>query len=86
MRELTQEDLRKFQPAADVLPGVVGKALSEVMLRPRGRPKADQTKVHLNARFDPEVVNAFKNTGSGWQTRMNNALKDWLKTHDPQEA
>ncbi|MGD0962053.1 MAG: BrnA antitoxin family protein [Methylomonas sp.] len=26
---------------------------------------------------------AFKATGKGWQTRMNSALKDWLKTHSP---
>ncbi|MGN6662221.1 MAG: BrnA antitoxin family protein, partial [Achromobacter mucicolens] len=24
---------------------------------------------------------AFKATGQGWQTRINNALRDWLKTH-----
>jgi len=27
------------------------------------------------------VVNAFRATGAGWQTRINNALKDWLRTH-----
>jgi uncharacterized protein (DUF4415 family) len=26
-------------------------------------------------------LDAFKETGAGWQTRMNNALRDWLKTH-----
>ncbi len=29
------------------------------------------------------IVEAFKATGKGWQTRMNAALKDWLKTHSP---
>jgi uncharacterized protein (DUF4415 family) len=27
------------------------------------------------------VLAAFRATGAGWQTRMNEALKDWLKTH-----
>jgi uncharacterized protein (DUF4415 family) len=47
----------------------------------RGRPKADSTKVALTVRYDADVVEAFKATGKGWQTRMNAALRDWLKTH-----
>ncbi|SNY56590.1 Uncharacterized conserved protein, DUF4415 family [Arsukibacterium tuosuense] len=51
----------------------------------RGRPKADQTKQALTVRYDADVIAAFKKTGRGWQTRMNLALRDWLKTHSPQE-
>ena len=29
----------------------------------------------------PEVMSAFKATGAGWQTRIDGALKDWLKTN-----
>jgi uncharacterized protein (DUF4415 family) len=47
----------------------------------RGRPKADRPKVALTVRYDAEVVEAFKATGKGWQTRMNAALKEWLRTH-----
>ena len=49
----------------------------------RGRPKAESTKLALTVRYDAEVVEAFKATGKGWQTRMNAALKDWLKNHSP---
>jgi uncharacterized protein (DUF4415 family) len=49
----------------------------------RGRPKAESTKLALTVRYDVEVVEAFKATGKGWQTRMNAALRDWLKTHSP---
>ena len=49
----------------------------------RGRPRTDSPKVALTVRYDAEVVEAFKATGKGWQTRMNAALKDWLKTHSP---
>ena len=48
-----------------------------------GRPKAASTKQALTVRYDAEVIEAFKATGKGWQTRMNAALKDWLKTHSP---
>ncbi|MFW9595083.1 MAG: BrnA antitoxin family protein [Macromonas sp.] len=49
----------------------------------RGRPKASQTKQALTVRYDTDVIKAFRATGKGWQTRMNAALKDWLKTHSP---
>lgn len=34
-------------------------------------------------RLSPEVIDAFKATGAGRQTRIDAALKDWLKTHPP---
>lgn len=51
----------------------------------RGRPPspAGSQKESTTIRFDREVLDAFKATGAGWQTRMNAALKDWLKTHSP---
>ncbi|ECA2558134.1 BrnA antitoxin family protein [Salmonella enterica] len=36
--------------------------------------------------FSPEVVEAFRATGDGWQTRMNAVLKDWLKQHKPEDV
>jgi uncharacterized protein (DUF4415 family) len=53
------------------------------ILIPRGCPKTERPKQALTVRYDPEVIAAFKSTGKGWQTRMNEALKDWLKTHSP---
>ena len=47
----------------------------------RGRPKARTTKQLLTVRYDKDVVEAFKATGKGWQSRMNDALRDWLKAH-----
>ena len=46
----------------------------------RGRPTGS-SKSATTIRLDEEVLAAFRATGKGWQTRMNNALKDWLKTH-----
>jgi len=46
-----------------------------------GRPRAAITKRSLTLRYDADVVDAFRATGKGWQTRMNNALRDWLKTN-----
>jgi uncharacterized protein (DUF4415 family) len=46
-----------------------------------GRPKSESPKVFTGIRLDAEIVETFKATGKGWQTRMNAALRDWLKTH-----
>jgi uncharacterized protein (DUF4415 family) len=47
----------------------------------RGRPKSDTRKVLLSVRYSPEVVEYFRATGAGWQTRMDDALKEWLREH-----
>lgn len=53
----------------------------------RGRPiSASPVKKLTSVRYSPEVIDAFKSTGRGWQTRMDAALKDWLKKHDPSDV
>jgi uncharacterized protein (DUF4415 family) len=49
--------------------------------RPRGRPTLPATKIPTNLRLDPVVIGAFKATGDGWQTRINDALLEYVKTH-----
>lgn len=49
--------------------------------RARGRPKADAPKMAISLRIDGRVVVAFKATGEGWQTRMNDALVEWAGQH-----
>jgi uncharacterized protein (DUF4415 family) len=50
----------------------------------RGRPRAQNAKQAVTIRYDPDIIAAFKATGAGWQTRMNDALREWLKTHPPE--
>jgi uncharacterized protein (DUF4415 family) len=47
----------------------------------RGRPLGSGTKVQVTLRIDEDVVEKFKASGAGWQTRMNDALKSWTKSH-----
>ena len=79
VRELTAADMRHFKPASQALPPALQKTLG---MRPRG-PQKSATKVATTIRLSPDVMAAFKATGAGWQTRMDAALKDWLKTHSP---
>lgn len=41
----------------------------------RGRPKSTAPKISTTLRLDPEVLDAFKSSGPGWQSRMNEALR-----------
>lgn len=51
--------------------------------RGRGRPPGTATKVQVAIRFDRDVVDAFRASGPGWQTRMNDVLRAWVKRHSP---
>ena len=79
VRELTAADMRGFKPASEVLPLALQKTLG---VRPRG-PQKMPTKVSTTIRLSSDVVEAFRATGDGWQTRVDAALKDWLSTHNP---
>ena len=47
----------------------------------RGRRLGSGTKTQITLRLDVEVVDKFKASGDGWQTRINDALKSWVHTH-----
>lgn len=47
----------------------------------RGRPTLAVTKKPTTIRFDPDVLERLKATGKGWQTRVNEAMRQWLDAH-----
>jgi uncharacterized protein (DUF4415 family) len=47
----------------------------------RGRPLGSGSKTQVTLRLDVEVVEKFRASGDGWQTRINEALKSWVRTH-----
>lgn len=57
--------------ALDGLPGGLQSKL-------RGRPKAAETKERITIRLSPDVLDAFRGTGAGWQTRIDAVLKEWV--------
>lgn len=50
-------------------------------LRRVGRPPLEVTKERITIRLSHDVVERFRATGKGWQTRMDAALKQWIKEH-----
>jgi len=77
VRELSLEDMKAFRPIQDLAPpSLLNK------LRVRGPQKAP-TKEQINIRLSKSVLESFRATGEGWQTRIDEALQDWLKAHKP---
>ena len=77
VRELSLRDMQHMQAAKKALP----KSL-QAKLRSRGPQKAP-IKERVTIRLSPEVVQPFRETGAGWQSRLDAALKDWLRSHKP---
>ena len=84
VRELTSEDIRSMRAAKEILPAGLLKVLPKSKGQ-RGRQKAP-TKVAVTLRYSPEVVHYFKDMGQGWQVRMDEALKEWIKKHPRSSA
>lgn len=80
--EWTADALACARPASEVLPEIFGAQVAKTMLKPRGKQVAP-TKQAVTVRYSPDVLDAFRATGAGWQVRMNDALRDWLRTHSP---
>ena len=56
----------------------VRAALAQERKRGQRGPQQAPTKQLVSVRYSPEVLQYFKSTGAGWQTRMNDALIDWV--------
>lgn len=68
--EMTDAQVAEMRPAREVMTPDEFAAVTG-----RGRPRVADPKVPVTIRLDREVVEAFKATGKGWQTKMNATLK-----------
>lgn len=59
---------------------------SAKVVRKPGRPKAETTKIPTAIRLSTDVVEYFKSTGAGWQSRIDAALRDWMAGHPLKRA
>ena len=46
-----------------------------------GRPPAEVTKERITIRLSRDVVSQFRATGTGWQARMDAALRQYISEH-----
>ncbi len=45
----------------------------------RGRPRLDSPKRQITLRLDSDIIDRFRQTGPGWQSRINDVLRKAVK-------
>lgn len=69
VRELTGDDI------ADMVPSSGLPKTLQAKLKKLGRPTLENKKQAVSIRLDPDVLDAIRATGDGWQSRVNDALR-----------
>ena len=46
----------------------------------RGRPPVARPKISTTIRLSQEVIDHFRADGKGWQTRIDEALREWIRS------
>jgi uncharacterized protein (DUF4415 family) len=59
----------------------IGELRSIVATRRTRGPNKSPTKEQVAVRYSPEVLAYFRATGSGWQTRMDEVLREYVAKH-----
>jgi uncharacterized protein (DUF4415 family) len=70
-RPLDEDRLSRMQPISPA-------DAADLKRRLRGRPRLNSAKHLLSLRIDPDVVERFRATGPGWQSRINQLLREHL--------
>ena len=65
--EATDKQIAKAKPFLEVFPHLVKRG--------PGRPPVESPRKHISLRLDADVIEKFKATGKGWQSRINDALR-----------
>lgn len=74
--EWTDEDFKNALTFEQMPP-----ALQALVIESRERKRGVQLhkkKVSVTIRYSQSVIDAFKSTGKGWQSRMNQVLEDYV--------
>jgi len=76
--EWTAEDFRRARVSLEMIAEVFCGDATETLRRSRGRPPKEDRKVNQTLRLDPDVLEAYRHEGSGWQTRINEVLREHM--------
>ena len=71
--EWTGADFTRARPTAEV----IGEEAAALLVRRPGRPAkpAAERKRHVSLRLPPDLIDAARATGPGWQSRAEEALR-----------
>jgi uncharacterized protein (DUF4415 family) len=87
IEEWTDKDFQRAIPAKEFFTQRLGTQAADAFFETnrktianakRGRPLKPNKKREVKLRIDPDVLDAFKATGKGWQTHMNAVLRDHM--------
>lgn len=67
----------QFDRARFSVAGKVVREANGTLTRP-GRPLSENPKKQVTLRLDPDVIEKFRATGKGWQSRINAELRKAL--------
>ena len=68
--ELTDEELAGARPFAEVFPELAAS------IRKRGPVRSKEA---VSIRLDIDLVEKLRGTGPGWQSRVNDVLREWVE-------
>jgi uncharacterized protein (DUF4415 family) len=74
----TSKEIRTARPALDVIAEIFGAEAADNIRRRPGRPVKADRKVNQTLRLDADVLEAFRREGPGWQTRINQVLREHM--------
>ena len=75
---LTREDYDEIPELTDEWFESADLKIGDKLIR-RGRPRTASPKQQVTLRLDADVLDRLRATGTGWQTRVNAALREWLE-------
>jgi len=75
---------RRSRPASEAVPQIVAAYEAGTLWR-RGQrgPQKAATKRKVSLRMDPDVLDHYRATGDGWQSRINDTLRRTAKLKAP---
>ncbi len=79
--EWTREEIRTARPALDAIAEIFDAQAVEAIRRRPGRPTKADRKVNQTLRLDPDVLDAYRQEGLGWQGHMNEVLRQYMPRH-----
>ncbi len=68
------------------LPELTSDMLAKAIVKKGGRPKSEYPKQMISLRLPPDVIERWKATGPGWQTRMAEKLASGPSTRSKHNA
>lgn len=84
--EWTADDFNAARPAKEFFGTAAYEGLVAMKRKPGERgPQKSAVKERITIRLSPAILSRFRATGPGWQTRVDEALADWLSAHSPDE-